>query len=707
MRSAVPTDVLAVCQRLRERGHEAHLVGGGVRDMLLGREPADFDVATDARPEAVLDLFGHAYAIPTGIKHGTVTVLTNGISRHVEVTTFRGEGAYLDGRRPSSVTYTKSLEEDLARRDFTMNAVAYDPIDDRVADPFEGRDDLNRRLIRAVGDPLARFNEDGLRPMRAVRQAAQLEFTIEAATRAAIPQTLDVVRKVSAERIRDELLKLLAAPRPSHGLELMRETGLLAVVLPELLEGVGCTQNRFHKHDVYGHTLAVVDQTRGDAIVRLGALLHDVGKPRARQPREGAPGEYSFFKHEYVGRDMADEICRRLKLSNADRERVVGMVAHHMFYYSPDWTDGAIRRFVRNVGGAEALDALFALREGDVAGRGFGEDPDTEIAELKRRIDTVASADAALKVTDLAIDGKDVMRVLGIPPSRQVGRVLERLLEKVLDDATLNTRERLEALAPEVWKALEDSAVEPNGLRGRLRRPLLSVERGHESGGGRDGLGRSRPRLGLAVQFGAATDHRPLGIGERQDLDLSPGARARRPRGPSIGSSRDRQDGRQGDAQTPFAATAPDRHVDCRAPVRFGRRARHGFDAGDVNEPQLPSHSRRDGSQPAVVRSHPREHEVRPQPLDGGREDLSEAVEVGVGDVLAIDPNGAVRARRECVHQRFRLRIRPYQHGGNLVSGLARRQRERLVEGDPVPASEGSPGRPSVEANHEIHFGRS
>jgi putative nucleotidyltransferase with HDIG domain len=196
--------------------------------------------------------------------------------------------------------------------------------------------------------------------------------------------------------------------------------------------------------------LAVVDATQGDAVVRLGALLHDVGKPRARQPREGAPGEYSFFKHEYVGADMADAICRRLKLPNADRERVVGMVAHHMFFYSPEWTDGAVRRFVRGVGGSEALGALFALREGDVAGRGFGEDPEREIGELKRRIAEVAADDAALKVTDLAIDGKDVMRLSGLPPSRDIGRVLERLLERVIDDASLNTREALEALLPEI-----------------------------------------------------------------------------------------------------------------------------------------------------------------------------------------------------------------------------------------------------------------
>ena len=285
--------------------------------------------------------------------------------------------------------------------------------------------------------------------MRAVRQAAQLGFEIEPATRGAIAPTLDVFRKVSAERVRDEMLKLLASPRPSVGLELMHRTGLLAEVLPEMLESVGCTQNRFHKHDVYGHTLAVVDATRGDAIVRLGALLHDVGKPRARQPREGAPGEYSFFKHEYVGRDMADAICRRWKLSTADRARVVAMVEHHMFFYTPDWTDGTVRRFVRRVGG-DTLDALFALREGDVVGRGFGEDPERELGELRRRIAEVAASDAALRVTDLAIDGQDVMRVLGVPPGREIGVILERLLELVLDDPSLNVRETLEALLPSV-----------------------------------------------------------------------------------------------------------------------------------------------------------------------------------------------------------------------------------------------------------------
>ena len=287
--------------------------------------PADFDVATDARPEAVIDLFGHSYAIPTGLKHGTVTVVTGSSPpRHVEVTTFRGEGDYLDGRRPSSVTYVKSLEDDLARRDFTMNAIAFDPLSGAIADPFDGRGDLARRLVRAVGDPVARFREDGLRPMRAVRQAAQLGFEVEPPTRAAIPQTLDVFRKVSAERVRDELLKLLAAPQPSRGLELMRTTGLLGEVIPELLEGVGCTQNRFHKHDVYGTRCTSSTRRRGTPSSAWGRCF-TTSASRARASRAKArPASTASSSTSTSAREMADAICRRLKLSNEERERVVG-----------------------------------------------------------------------------------------------------------------------------------------------------------------------------------------------------------------------------------------------------------------------------------------------------------------------------------------------------------------------------------------------
>lgn len=446
-RTAIPVDVLAVCQRLREAGYKAFVVGGSVRDLLLGRPPGDFDVATDAHPERVMDLFGSRYALPTGLQHGTVTVLAGEppAQRPVEVTTFRGEGAYLDGRRPSTVTFSATLDEDLSRRDFTMNAIAYDPVAHAIVDPWHGQDDMAAKTIRTVGDPILRFGEDGLRPMRAVRQAAQLGFVLEPATQAAIPRAMASFRKVSAERIRDELRKLLLAPVPSHGIELMRQTGLLAEVLPELVATVGCVQNRFHRHDVYTHTLAALDAAAPDFVLRLAALLHDVGKPKTQAPRENAPGEYNFFRHEVIGAEMTAHICARLKLSAVERDTVTALVAGHMFFYTSDWSDGSVRRFVRRTG-QDRVALLFSLREADIVGRGSGEDPQGETRELRRRIDDVAAADAALRVTDLAIDGKDVMRLLDIPPGRRVGQVLDELLERVLDDPGLNRREILEGL---------------------------------------------------------------------------------------------------------------------------------------------------------------------------------------------------------------------------------------------------------------------
>jgi tRNA nucleotidyltransferase (CCA-adding enzyme) len=445
----IPDDVLSVCRRLRAGGFEAYLVGGSVRDLLLGRATGDFDVATSARPEEILRVFGARFSVPTGLQHGTVTVLAGEPPRHVEVTTFRGEGAYLDGRHPSVVSFGATLAEDLSRRDFTMNAIAYEPQAGAVIDLHQGQPDIARRLVRTVGDPVQRFSEDGLRPMRAVRQATQLEFEVDAATLAAIPATLDVFRKVSAERVRDELLKLLVAPVPSRGVELMRETGLLAEVLPELWATFGCRQNRYHKHDVYQHSLATLDAAPAEPILRLAALLHDVGKPRTQTPQPDAPGEFGFFKHESVGAEMVEEIAGRLRLSRAETELLVALVAHHMFFYTPDWTDGTVRRFVNRVQ-MERIALLFSLREADIVSRGRGEDPECETRELRARIARVAAEDAVLRVKDLAVNGADVMRALGVGPGPQVGKVLNRLLERVLDDPALNQKEMLERLIPEV-----------------------------------------------------------------------------------------------------------------------------------------------------------------------------------------------------------------------------------------------------------------
>ena len=439
MRSAdVAPAALEVCRRLAEGGHSAQIVGGCVRDLLLGRAAKDWDVATSAHPDAVQRLFKKT--IPTGIAHGTVTVLVHG--EPVEVTTYRGEGAYTDARRPDHVVFGVTLEEDLSRRDFTMNAIAFDPVAEATLDPFGGRADLEAGLIRAVGDPVARFREDGLRVMRAIRFAAVLGFVIEAGTEAAIPSALSSLARVSSERVRDELLKLLGAERPSIGLDIAQRTGVLAAILPELAEGVGVVQNHHHRYDVWRHTMTAVDATPGDAIVRLATLLHDVAKPRTAAPKADAPGEYTFYRHDSVGAEMSAAIARRLKLSNKERERVVALVGHHMFWYSPEWSDATVRRFIRRVG-PELLPDLFALRAGDVVGRGFGEDPDSELGELRRRVDKVVAEDQALSIGDLAIGGKDVMDALGLPPGRAVGDLLRQLLEEVLEDPELNTRERL------------------------------------------------------------------------------------------------------------------------------------------------------------------------------------------------------------------------------------------------------------------------
>lgn len=457
MTLTVPPDVVELCRKLADGGFEAWVVGGAVRDLLRGAAAKDFDVATSAQPADVTRIFGRKRTIPTGEKHGTVTVLTErgGEKEHVEVTTYRGEGAYSDGRRPDAVVFVRTLDEDLKRRDFTMNAIAYDPLGDKLADPYGGQRDLAARLIRAVGDPLERFLEDGLRAMRAVRFAAQLEFAIDAATERAIPDAIDVFRKVSAERVRDELIKILGAAKPSIGLELMRTTGLLGATIPELLEGVGVHQNRFHAHDVWHHTLAAVDATALSGsppwLVRFAALLHDVAKPRTAAPKEDSPSENTFYRHETVGAAMSDEICRRLKLANDERDTIVNLVGNHMFWYTPEWTDGTVRRFISRVG-VEHLDALFALRAGDVRARGHEEEPGVEIDELKARVAEELRKESALKITDLAVGGADVMELLGCKPGPIIGDVLRALLERVLDDASLNDRDTLRALIPTVTK---------------------------------------------------------------------------------------------------------------------------------------------------------------------------------------------------------------------------------------------------------------
>jgi poly(A) polymerase/tRNA nucleotidyltransferase (CCA-adding enzyme) len=428
-----PEGALKVIKTLKDNGYQAYLVGGCVRDLLLGIPVEEWDITTSAKPEEVSKLF--AKVIPTGIEYGTVTVLLS--DGQYEVTTFRSDERYIDGRHPANVTFTDNIHKDLSRRDFTINGLAYDPQTAEMIDDFEGQKDLKNKLIRAIGNPVERFSEDGLRSLRACRFAARLGFKIDKETLDAIPKTLEVTKKVAPERIHDEVIKMLSAEKPSIGFELMRITGILKLIMPELENCYGVKQPpKYHKYDVYWHSLYSCDAApKGNTILRLAALLHDIGKPPCKV-------EYTYYNHDKVGAKMAEEILRRLKFSSADIKKIINLISHHMFDYSSEWSDAAVRRFIRRIGGVENVQDLFAIRQSDAIG--MEREIESEyLIELQKRIDKIIEEENALDISDLKVDGKDVMQTLNIPPGPLVGRVLHFLLEKVLDDPGLNERDTL------------------------------------------------------------------------------------------------------------------------------------------------------------------------------------------------------------------------------------------------------------------------
>lgn len=421
-------------------------MGGCVRDTLRGERVNDWDVATTARPDEVQRIFRRV--IPTGIDHGTVTVLWKGNA--YEVTTLRGEGAYSDGRRPDHVVFVEDIESDLARRDFTVNAIAYDPVEGQVVDPFGGIEDMRKGLLRAVGDPRERFQEDGLRILRGARFVATLEFNLEETTEAAFRGTLDTFRKVSPERVREEWLKAMKARAPSRAFEVMRQTGILEVTYPELLEQVGCVQNQWHAYDVWDHTMRVLDESEGGPVERMAALLHDVAKPRTRAWSDKTQ-DWTFYHHEKVGADMADRWLRDYRFSNQERELVVGLIRHHLICYSSEWSDAAVRRFIKRVG-VDRIDPLLRLGVADALGK--GRDVERELAalrELRHRIDETLEEGSALTTQDLAVGGKDVLEHVE-RPGPIVGEILRALLERVLEDPSLNTRDKLLPLVEQLAK---------------------------------------------------------------------------------------------------------------------------------------------------------------------------------------------------------------------------------------------------------------
>ncbi|MCP3141951.1 CCA tRNA nucleotidyltransferase [Pyxidicoccus xibeiensis] len=409
----IPKPVLDVIGRLRELGHAVYLVGGCVRDMVHNVAPKDFDVATSALPEEVQRAFRKV--IPTGIQHGTVTVVQGGT--HVEVTTFRSEGDYHDGRRPSSVAFERDIVKDLSRRDFTMNAMAYNPVDRELVDPFGGQTDLQAQLIRCVGSAQERFSEDGLRSLRAVRFAAVLGFSLDPDTRAAIPATLSVFRKVAFERIHDELVKLLLTPRAELGLELLADTGLLDVFLPELARATP---------EAARLARAAVQAAPVELEVRLAALLSDL-----------------------VDRTQARDICLRMKFPNKVADLVALLVEQAKLETRVGEPDAALRRLLARVGWVQ-LPQLIAVARARVQAR----EPQrrSEVEALFTRLESLAAAKPPLTPKELALTGADIMATLGVGPSPIIGEATRFLMESVLDDPSLNSADTLKRVLKE-WHA--------------------------------------------------------------------------------------------------------------------------------------------------------------------------------------------------------------------------------------------------------------
>ena len=428
----IPNPVHDLLETLWGGGQAAYVVGGSLRDALLGREAADWDLTTDATPERIQELFPHSLYEN---RFGTVVVRQAG--RQYEITAFRRDVSYSDFRHPDAVEFGESIEEDLARRDFTVNAMAWGArsgAEPAFVDPYGGRDDLALRLLRAVGEPDRRFGEDALRMIRAVRLAAALDFEVEAATLAAIGRNGDLAEHLSGERIFAELGKLLRTGRPSIGLRLMAETGLLAVVAPDLARQRGVGQNKIAGEDLWDHTLRTVDATPNRPLVRLAALMHDVGKPDTL-------AEGHFHNHESVGAAMARAYLGHLHAPRVLQARVAHLVLYHMFMYEPNWTDAAIRRFIGKVGPG-SIDNLLALRAADNEGSGQPADAG-HLEEMAARIAAQLAVPLALTRNDLAVDGNDLMTELGLPRGPILGDVLNELTQRVVSEPALNDREIL------------------------------------------------------------------------------------------------------------------------------------------------------------------------------------------------------------------------------------------------------------------------
>jgi len=461
MRLSVPKEVFDIYNRLIENNHKAYLVGGCSRDLIIGREPKDWDITTDARPPELQLLF------PESVyenQFGTVGVKTKSDDERlkiVEITTFRLEGKYSDKRHPDDIKFADTVEEDLARRDFTINAIAFEATNDQrlttddpifvegeIIDPFHGGEDIESKIIRTVGEPGKRFNEDALRMMRAVRFSCELDFEIEEKTEKGIKANNHLLGVIAKERIRDELTKIIMSPKAKYGLEKLEELGLLKYILPEFREGIGVGQNKHHKYTVWEHGILSLDYAAEEKYsleVRLAALTHDIGKPRVKT---GEGPDSHFFSHEVVGEEMASKMLDRLHFSRETIAKVAMLVRFHMFKADPDEiTEAAVRRTIRSVG-SENIWELINLRTADRIGSGVPKAQPFRLRAYMALVEKNLREPVSLK--QMVLKGDHLMELLKIPAGPKVGWILYILFEEVLDAPEKNNLDYLEKRAGEL-----------------------------------------------------------------------------------------------------------------------------------------------------------------------------------------------------------------------------------------------------------------
>ena len=457
---SLPKEVGNALKTLEKGGFEAYLVGGCTRDLLLNKKPKDWDITTNAKPEEIINLFPKTFYENS---FGTVTVVfeesKDETLKNIEVTPYRKEGKYSDKRHPDAISFSATLEEDLARRDFTINALAYNPSKGQVIDLYKGQEDLKDKLIRTVGNSDLRFEEDGLRLIRAVRLATELEFTIEENTKKSIKNKSYLIKDIAIERVRDEIIKIIMSKKPLNGFYLLEETGLLEHILPEFREGIGMEQNEAHSFHVWEHTLKTMQHSADKdwpLHVRLGALFHDIGKPKTREWSE-RKNNWTFYGHDVVGAKMTKKVMERLKFSREMTEIVTKLVRYHLFFSDVDKiTMSAVRRIVRNMGKDYIWD-LMKVRACDRIGTGRPKEAPYRLRKYEAMIEE-AMRDP-ISVSMLKINGQKIIEIGQIEPGPKIGQVLNALLGEVLEEPAKNTSHYLEKRTLELLKIEENDLL--------------------------------------------------------------------------------------------------------------------------------------------------------------------------------------------------------------------------------------------------------